>query len=134
MVYVPPTKRGVNATKKTKGTRVNTLGSAVPMAPPRTPPPAGPLPYTYEAATKEIQRYLDRMPRGTQKQLAAACGIESQSFSHRMTQYRGERFTVEHFAAICREANAPTAWPFVKWEKGEAFDSFQKLLASHKHT
>lgn len=102
------------------------------MSPPRLPPPTGPLPYSYESATKEIQRYLDRMPRGTQKQLAAACGIESQSFSHRMTQYRGERFSIEHFAAICREAKAPTAWPFLKWETGEAFDSVQKLLATHR--
>ncbi len=94
--------------------------------------PPGPDAYTYAEVTREIARYLAKAPRGTKKQFAAACGIDAPGFAHRMTEYRGERFTIEQLGAIAEVAAAKVPWPFVSWETAEAFDAFRKLLEKAK--
>jgi hypothetical protein len=81
-------------------------------------PPVGR--YSYEEATKEVERLLDRLGRGSAKQLAVYLDMTEAQFSHRM---RGvyARFSLEHFGAIAdwaaREAREqpPPGWPFERW-------------------
>lgn len=101
------------------------------MAPKKTKVQTDGLPYTYRTVTEEIARFLSESPRGTQKRLAQAIPIPSQAFTHRMTEYRGERFSIEELAAIAKEAGLPHGWPFVSRDDAERFDALRKLVAKH---
>lgn len=92
------------------------------------------LPLAYRAITDEIEAHLNRSDRGEQKRLAAAAGIDSAAFRHRMDEYRGERFSYEELEAIRREARKPPGWPYVReseivtGEEAETLQALRKLL------
>lgn len=94
--------------------------------------PPGRSRFSYEDVTAEISKAVAHAPRGTKKSLAAACGVDSAGFSHRMTGYRGERFTVEQLGAIADELQAPTGWPFLSWTDAEAYDALRRIIDGAK--
>jgi hypothetical protein len=96
-----------------------------PPMPTRSQPPRAATRYAYADLTKELERFMQRSPRGTRKRLAGAAGLTADAFSHRMSgRYR---FSFEELGAIALEAGAPTGWPFIRWEVAEACDAFRKL-------
>lgn len=105
------------------------LSKQVPLAAAKPPSRSR---FSYEAVTEEIARAVAASPRGTKKALASACGIDAAGFSHRMTGYRGERFTVEQLGAIADELGAPSFWPFAAWSEGEAYDALRKIIDGAK--
>jgi hypothetical protein len=77
------------------------------------PPP--PSRYSYARAVLEVERVLDTLPAGTQKQVAGYCNLTEQQFSHRMRGVQA-KFTLEHLGAIADFFKMPAGWPFVTAE------------------
>lgn len=93
--------------------------AGLPMKPRRLP--TGPVRFRYRDVTKNVEAYLDApaTPDNMRKRFEVACELDHGSFSHRLTEYRKERFAIEHFGAMAHEADAPWPWPFVSWEDAE---------------
>lgn len=96
----------------------------------RYPTPPGPLRYTHEQVTAEIDRYIRRQPRGIVTKLARAAGMPTHAFSKR--QGNELTWTIEQIGALAEAIKAPTGWPWVPWEVGEALDSVKRLVDQGK--
>ncbi|WP_242394831.1 hypothetical protein [Anaeromyxobacter oryzisoli] len=100
---------------------------------PKQPKPVGPTRYRYSDITENVEEYLSKPEnKGMRKRFEAVCGKDHSAFSHCMSEYRGERFKIEHFGAMAAEANAPEPWPFVSWKLAEAFQGVRALMEATK--
>ncbi len=105
----------------------------VPAMKPRKLPP-GPVRVRYGDVVKNVEDYLSHpdTPADMRKRFEHATGLDHGSFSHRMSEYRNERFQIEHFGAMMHEANAPWPWPFVSWADADDFQAFKRFAARGK--
>lgn len=89
-------------------------------------PSAHPVRFRYRDVTTNVEAFLDdpATPKEMRKRFEAACELDHGSFSHRLSEYRNERFQVEHFGAMAEEADAPYPWPFVPWKDAEKFQAW----------
>jgi hypothetical protein len=96
--------------------------------------PSGPLRFRYRDIVRNVEEYLQAptTPPNMRKRFEQVCELDHGSFSHRLTEYRNERFVVEHFGAMAHEARAPEPWPWVSWDEAERYQAFKKLASSHK--
>lgn len=96
----------------------------------RRSPPAGKLRISYEEIVARIVWFIDEKEpeNGWRKRFYEATNLTHPGFSQRCSEYRGQRFTIEHLGAMAAAANWPEPFPFVEWDDASAFDAMKKLM------
>jgi hypothetical protein len=134
LVWLPDSQTGRKEAFVGRATSIDFTGdlfgsTSVSGVPTATPPPRTGR-YSLNAARKEIVKVISQQPRGTKKRLAISLGLEPDGLSHRLSG----RFelTIEQIGVIADELDAPTGWPWIPWDLGEAFDAAHRAWNARK--
>jgi hypothetical protein len=87
------------------------------------PPPLVPGRYPFDEVTAEIRRVLGWYPEGIYKRLNNLLGYSpgSRALSQGLRGVDAQTDFIQ-IGVIADEINAPTGWPFIRWEEAKSRD------------